>query len=60
MRLATKLARRVQKIAFPIWIRGITKLFTAERKALVGVGSRGHFGCIIGPEAERVGAGVAA
>ena len=39
--------------------RGIAKLFAAERKALAVVGSRGHFGCIIGPETERIGAGVA-
>ncbi len=39
--------------------KGIAKLFTAHREALAGVGSRGHFGCIIGPEAERIGAGVA-
>ena len=38
---------------------GIAKLFAAERKALAVVGSRGHFGCIIGPETERIGAGVA-
>jgi hypothetical protein len=38
---------------------GIAKLLVADCKALARVGSCRHFGGVIGPEVERIGAGVA-
>jgi hypothetical protein len=38
---------------------GIAKLFASDCEALAKAGSCRHFGGVIGPEAEGIGAGVA-